>query len=100
MTVCGTKQESHPEQQRGEVFVGYFNKKEFTALEWTTKREGQMVFGDDGNIIGQGKVFLEHRRFPVFILRTEREEKRRLGSPFPHSSALKVNFTPKERQDD
>ena len=78
-----TRQESHPEQHTGEVFLGYCNRTEFNSLEWKSKREGQLVFADDGGIVGQAGVFLERRLFPVFMSRAEREANRREESlPF------------------
>ncbi len=83
MTLHQTRQESHPEQSAGEIFLGYFNRAQFEALTWESKREGQIVFSDDGGIVGQGGTFLEQRLFPVLLSRSEREKKRRKVSlPF------------------
>lgn len=83
MTLHQTRQESHAEQATGEVFLGYYNQAQFNSLAWESKRKGQIVFADDGGIVGQGGTFVEHRLFPVFMARSEREEKRRHESlPF------------------
>ena len=77
------QQQSHPEQHTGEIFLGYYNRTQFNSLEWKSKREGQLVFTDDGSIAGQAGVFLERRLFPVFMSRGEREANRREESlPF------------------
>ena len=83
MTLHNTKQESHAEQVSGEVFLGYYNQGQFDLLAWKSKREGQMVFADDGSVVGQSGVFIERRLFPVFMSRSEREQKRHQESlPF------------------
>ncbi len=83
MSLHGTKQESHPEQNTGEIFLGYYNRVQFGSLLWESKRQGQIVFADDGGIVGQGGAFTERRLFPVFMSRCEREMKRRNASlPF------------------
>ena len=83
MTLHNTRQESHAEQATGEVFLGYYNQAQFDTLAWETKRKGQIVFADDGGVVGQSGTFIERRLFPVFISRSEREQKRRQESmPF------------------
>ncbi len=76
MSLHQTQQESHPEQNSGEIFLGYYNRAQFDALVWTSKREGQIVFSDNGCIVGQSGDLVKRRLFPVFMARSEREEKR------------------------
>ena len=87
MTFHNTRQESHAEQVTGEVFLGYYNQSQFNSLAWETKRKGQIVFADEGGVVGQGNTFIERRLFPVFMSRSEREQKRRQESlPFYQSA--------------
>jgi hypothetical protein len=78
MSVLSGKQESHPEQSTGEIFLGYMDRERFGKLAWKSKREGQMVYADDGTIVPQGHHHApEKRLFPVFAERSEVEESRR-----------------------
>ena len=76
MSVLSGVQASHPEQNTGEVFLGYHNCPEFNTLEWKSKRKGKICYDDAGGIVGQDRMLPEDSRFPVFVARSEIEQDR------------------------
>ncbi len=84
MTIASRKQESHEEQNPGEVFLGYWNRVGYENMTHQSKRLGKKVFDDNGREIDQSNVSFDVRGFPVFAARSEIEKTRRrlyLGSP-------------------
>ncbi len=58
--------QDHPEQMAGEKFLGYMDRGAYTALDYQSKRDGQIVYSG-GRILGQGSRLHKDRLFPVFV---------------------------------
>ena len=59
----------HPEQKPDEVFMGNCTTKEFSAMDWNTKRMGFFAYNVDESKLDNGGVYN-----PTFVKRQEVEE--------------------------
>ena len=61
----------HVECLPDEVFIGNMTRSSMASLTWTSKREGQICYSEDGHIIPQGGSIREQRLVPVFVAQSE-----------------------------
>lgn len=57
-----TEDWKHPEQKKGEVFVGYMDRTAFICLEYTGKRLGENVYDSSHRLVENN-----YKLHPVFV---------------------------------
>lgn len=72
----------HPEQRKGEIFMGNATLDDFEKSLWTTKRAGNTAYDLDGNVIVHHEPVT-----PWFVSASEIETAIRTGTAF----GLKLN---------
>ena len=63
MSIIHTKKEfKHPEIKEGEIFCCNIDEESFKALNWKSKRRGEVLYDTEGN-----KLEKDETIFPVFV---------------------------------